>query len=136
MYAVTSMWFVSRTRATFRSAELGFLGVEVKTRTQTPRFCGDPCKAGLSVLERSFSRPARTSWLTVGTEPPSSLTAWGHAQYGHAALKTTGLFYRGLRECQACHSLRPHTAGHEHGHVHVHGTARGTGNRGNGLVLG
>ena len=42
MYAVTSMSFVSRTRATLRSAEFGFLGVEVKTRTHTPRFCGDP----------------------------------------------------------------------------------------------
>jgi hypothetical protein len=68
MYAVTSMWFVSRTRATLRSAEFGFLGVEVKTRTQTPRFCGDPCSAGLSVFERSLLRPTRTSWLTVGTK--------------------------------------------------------------------
>jgi hypothetical protein len=29
---------VSRTRATFRKAELGFLGVVVYTRTHTPRF--------------------------------------------------------------------------------------------------
>src|SRR4030042_5268405 len=71
MYAVTSMWFVSRTRATLRSAEFGFLGVEVKTRTHTPRFCGDPWSAGLSVFERSLLRPTRTSWLTVGTLPPS-----------------------------------------------------------------
>ena len=42
MYAVTSMWLVSRTRATLRRAEFGFFGVEVKTRTHTPRFCGDP----------------------------------------------------------------------------------------------
>ena len=42
MYAVTSMPFVSRTRATLRSAEFGFFGVEVNTRTQTPRFWGDP----------------------------------------------------------------------------------------------
>ena len=34
------MPFVRRTRATFRSAEFGFFGVEVKTRTQTPRFWG------------------------------------------------------------------------------------------------
>src|SRR5512136_1795258 len=71
MYAVTSTWFVSRTRATLRSAEFGFLGVEVKTRTHTPRFCGDPWSAGLSVFERSLLRPTRTSWLTVGTLPPS-----------------------------------------------------------------
>ena len=42
MYAVTSMPLVSRTRATLRSAEFGFFGVEVNTRTHTPRFCGDP----------------------------------------------------------------------------------------------
>jgi hypothetical protein len=29
MYAVTSIWLVSRTRATLRSAEFGFLGVVV-----------------------------------------------------------------------------------------------------------
>jgi len=33
---------VSRTRAIFRSAELGFLGVMVRTCVQTPRFCGEP----------------------------------------------------------------------------------------------
>ena len=36
MYAVTSIPVVNLTRATFRSAELGFLGVVVKTRVQTP----------------------------------------------------------------------------------------------------
>src|SRR6185503_7330427 len=74
MYAVTSMPLVSRTRATLRRAELGFLGVEVKTRTQTPRFWGDPWSAGLSVLDLSFSRPTRTSWLTVGNSPPEAQT--------------------------------------------------------------
>ena len=34
------MPLVSRTLATFRSAELGFFGVVVYTRTHTPRFCG------------------------------------------------------------------------------------------------
>jgi hypothetical protein len=33
---------VSRTRAIFRRAELGFLGVWVRTIRHTPRFCGDP----------------------------------------------------------------------------------------------
>src|SRR5215216_1738539 len=80
------MPFVRRTRATFLSAELGFFGVEVKTRTQTPRFCGDPCRAGLSVLDRSFSRPTRTSWLTVGTEPPlPGVDASGGGPYGKLA---------------------------------------------------
>jgi hypothetical protein len=37
MYALTSTPLVSRTRATFRSAEFGFFGVVVKTRVQTPR---------------------------------------------------------------------------------------------------
>jgi len=40
------MWFVSLTLATFLSAELGFLGVVVYTRVQTPRFCGQALKAG------------------------------------------------------------------------------------------
>src|SRR5947199_6868469 len=60
------MPLVSRTRATLRSAEFGFFGVWVKTRTQTPRFCGLFCSAGLLVLLTIFLRPARTSWLMVG----------------------------------------------------------------------
>src|SRR5437899_4038725 len=73
MYVVTSMPLVSRTRATLRSAEFGFLGVWVKTRTQTPRFCGLFCKAGLLVLLTIFLRPARTSWLIVGISGFSQL---------------------------------------------------------------
>jgi hypothetical protein len=42
MYEVTSMPLVRRTRQTLRSAEFGFFGVVVYTRTQTPRFCGQP----------------------------------------------------------------------------------------------
>ena len=64
---VTSIPLVSRTRATFRSAEFGFLGVEVYTRVQTPRFCGQLCSAGLEVFQRGGFRPLRTSWLKVGT---------------------------------------------------------------------
>jgi len=37
---------VSRTRATFLKAEFGFLGVVVKTLTQTPRLKGDGEKIG------------------------------------------------------------------------------------------
>jgi len=66
MYVVTSMPFVRRTRATLRSAEFGFFGVWVNTRTQTPRFCGLSCSAGLFVLLTIFLRPARTNWLIVG----------------------------------------------------------------------
>src|SRR4029450_4553322 len=73
MYVVTSMPLVSRTRATLRSAEFGFLGVWVNTRTHTPRFCGLFCKAGLLVLLTIFLRPARTSWLIVGISGFSQL---------------------------------------------------------------
>jgi hypothetical protein len=81
MYAVTSIPFVSRTRAIFRSAEFGFFGVIVRTCVQTPRFCGDPFprmvrffselyvnrRAGALVFLVAFLRPFRTSWLIVGT---------------------------------------------------------------------
>src|ERR1700749_4947038 len=60
------MPFVSRTRAIFRSAEFGFLGVIVETRVQTPRFCGAPWSAGVFVFSRFDVRPLRISWLTVG----------------------------------------------------------------------
>jgi len=33
---------------------------------QTPRLCGQECKAGDFVLEVTFFRPNRTSWLIVG----------------------------------------------------------------------
>src|SRR3989338_5979727 len=46
IYAVTSMPFVSRTRATFRSAEFGFLGVIVVTLMHTPRLNGDAYGTG------------------------------------------------------------------------------------------
>jgi hypothetical protein len=58
---------VSLTRATLRNAEFGFLGVCVYTRVQTPRFCGQDCRAGLAVLYFGAVRPLRTSWLNVGT---------------------------------------------------------------------
>src|SRR3954447_24722090 len=61
------MPFVSRTRATFRSAEFGFFGVVVYTRVHTPRFCGAPRSAGVFVFALGVLRPFRTSWLTVGT---------------------------------------------------------------------
>src|SRR3954451_4943409 len=67
------MPFVRRTRATLRSAEFGFFGVWVKTRTHTPRFCGLFCSAGLFVFVRTLSRPLRTNWLIVGTGTPSKM---------------------------------------------------------------
>src|SRR4029077_14194798 len=63
------MPFVSRTRAIFRSAEFGFLGVIVDTRVQTPRFCGAPWSAGVFVFSRLDVRPLRINWFTVGMSP-------------------------------------------------------------------
>jgi hypothetical protein len=42
-------------------AELGFFGVVVYTRVQTPRFCGHPCKAGTVLFSRLLVRALRTS---------------------------------------------------------------------------
>src|SRR6266511_2918587 len=72
MYAVTSIWLVSRTRATLRSAEFGFLGVVVYTRVQTPRFCGLPRRWGAFSFFSTSLRPRRTSWLMVGIRPGRS----------------------------------------------------------------
>src|SRR5436190_23357089 len=70
MYDVTSMPFVRRTRQTLRSAEFGFFGVVVYTRTQTPRFWGHALRAGDAVLRFCLSRPLFTSWLIVGMDRP------------------------------------------------------------------
>src|ERR1044072_422481 len=70
------MPLVSRTRATLRSAEFGFFGVCVNTRTHTPRFCGLDCNAGLLVLLSTFSRPWRTHWLIVGKADSLHLAIW------------------------------------------------------------
>src|SRR3954447_24097122 len=66
MYAVTSTWLVSLTRATLRSAEFGFFGVVVYTRVHTPRRCGLPLRAAVLTLAILSRRPLRTSWLMVG----------------------------------------------------------------------
>src|ERR1700709_1475920 len=60
------MPLVSRTRATLRSAGLGLRGVVVYTRTQTPRRCGLPLRAGRLALVTLSWRPLRTSWAMVG----------------------------------------------------------------------
>lgn len=80
MYAVTSIPFVNRTRATFRKAEFGFLGVIVFTERQTPLLNGEGEKVGLFFktlklrlkataldLYPIFFRPFFISWLIVGT---------------------------------------------------------------------
>ena len=69
------MPLVRRTRATFRSAELGFFGVVVYTRVQTPRRWGAairffrPCpdlSPGVETFFLGLRRPLRTSWLMLG----------------------------------------------------------------------
>src|SRR4051812_27225104 len=75
MYAVTSIWLLSFTRATLRSAEFGFLGVVVYTRVHTPRRCGAATfflrplpdfRPGVESFVGFGVRPLRTSWLVVG----------------------------------------------------------------------
>jgi hypothetical protein len=61
MYAVTSTPEVRRTRATLRSAEFGFFGVDVYTRVQTPLFWGAPFNAGVLVFFFTRFRPFLTS---------------------------------------------------------------------------
>jgi hypothetical protein len=70
MYAVTSIEPEILTRATFRSAELGFFGVVVYTRVQTPRRWGAATfflrpfpdfKPGVASFFLGATRPLRTS---------------------------------------------------------------------------
>ena len=64
-----------RTRATLRRAELGFFGVVVYTRVQTPRRWGAATfflrpvpdfKPGVASFFLGAMRPLRTSWEVVG----------------------------------------------------------------------
>src|SRR6202007_421862 len=86
MYAVTSIEPEMRTRATLRRAELGFFGVVVYTRVQTPRRCGaatlrlrplPDLRPGVASFFFGGRRPLRTSWEVVGMRPgivPEALT--------------------------------------------------------------
>src|SRR5918911_1701451 len=101
MYAVISRPFVSRTRAALRSAEFGLRGVRVKTRVQTPRRCGDPCRCGVFVFSVMALRPLRTSWLTVGTGLLVSQTVEGlpthkEGRQGLALPTTCGMVANGV----------------------------------------
>ncbi len=66
MYAVTSNPEVSLTLATFRRAELGFLGVVVYTLVQTPRRWGHCLRAGDLVLTLALARSFLISCWIVG----------------------------------------------------------------------
>jgi hypothetical protein len=61
MYAVTSIPFFKRTRATFRNAEFGFFGVNVNTRVHVPDACGHAFIAGDFVFDTRFFRHLRIS---------------------------------------------------------------------------
>src|SRR5687767_11185801 len=66
MYAVTSLPLLSRTRAIFRRAELGFLGVMVLTWRQTPRFCGEASRSLTLLIRGKARRGFLINWLIVG----------------------------------------------------------------------
>src|SRR5699024_3431076 len=97
IYALTSNWFVKRTRAYLRRAEFGFFGVIVPTRVQTPRFCGEftlvidflkllyifPSAGDLEPSTLDL-RGLRTNWLIVGIFfPPLELFSRPHIQVVH-----------------------------------------------------
>src|ERR1700760_3740285 len=72
------MPLVSRTRATLRSAEFGFLGVVVYTRVHTPRRWGAATfflrplpdfRPGVASFFLGAVRPLRINWLVVGMRP-------------------------------------------------------------------
>src|SRR5579859_7193577 len=69
------MPLVRRTRATFRRAEFGFLGVVVYTRVHTPRRWGaatrrlrplPDLRPGVASFFLGAVRPLRINWLVVG----------------------------------------------------------------------
>src|SRR3954468_464155 len=69
------MPLVRRTRATFRSAELGFFGVVVYTRVHTPRRWGAAIRflrpwpdfrPGVASFFLGLFRPLRMSWFVLG----------------------------------------------------------------------
>src|SRR5271156_3243603 len=92
MYAVTSIDPEMRTRATLRSAELGFLGVVVYTRVQTPRRCGAATfflrplpdfRPGVASFFLGAVRPLRISWLVVGMRWLNLARGWGRPFLTH-----------------------------------------------------
>src|ERR1700716_272281 len=107
MYAVTSIWLVSFTRATFRSAEFGFFGVVVYTRVHTPRRCGLPLRAAVLTLATLSVRPLRTSCWMVGIYRLSLLRLsavfrslyCGYARRGYPGAGRVACARRGLGRC-------------------------------------
>src|SRR3954454_7374319 len=100
------MPLVRRTRATLRSAEFGFFGVDVYTRVQTPRRWGEPFNAGVLVFSTLSSRPLRTSWLIVGMGGLDLLPALGRAVDGAAVVSPVPVL-PGSSALVASHSPAP-----------------------------
>ena len=65
---MTSTPFESLTLATFRMAELGFLGLVVYTRVQTPRLKGHSSNDGDLLFALIRFRPDLTNWFIVGKD--------------------------------------------------------------------
>src|SRR2546423_4898496 len=98
------MPLVSRTRATLRSAELGFFGVVVYTRVHTPRRCGAASRflrpwpdfrPGVATFFFGLFRPLRTSWLMLGMRRAMLAGAWRPEGRGGA---------RRYEDCEAARS--------------------------------
>src|SRR5687767_16006521 len=77
MYAVISFPFDSRARAILRSAELGCLGVVVRTTRHTPRFCGHASRSRTFDFVAGERRGLRMSWLIVGMGTAGSVRTGG-----------------------------------------------------------
>src|SRR6478735_561478 len=106
MYAVTSIEPEMRTRATLRSAELGFLGVVVYTRVHTPRRCGAATfflrplpdfRPGVDSFLDFGVRPLRTSWLVVGMRRVM-VAKFGSPPWLGASFREVGPLPLGMRE--------------------------------------
>src|SRR5262249_50264567 len=99
------MLLVNRTRAIFRSAELGFLGVWVLTCTHTPRRCGQDCSAGLEVLYLTALRPLRTNWLIVGIFSARSIfRRWANVRRPQLPILPAKKDFRFRRDASCKHS--------------------------------
>src|ERR671933_2262834 len=100
MYVVTSIPLVSRTRATLRSAEFGFLGVVVYTRVHTPRRWGAATRflrplpdfrPGVASFLVFGFRPLRTSWEVVGIRRERvAIGDWAHPGSRRVAWRRPG----------------------------------------------
>ncbi len=65
---MTTRPLLSRTRATLRSAEFGFLGFVVPTFRHTPFRCGRSTSAGDTALRaRRSPRQPRRTWFSVAS---------------------------------------------------------------------